>query len=256
MSVNIKGIKRLNQNDYEKIIIIEQKNGYLVNLIYSKKEETTTNTKINNPLKGKSDIEQIKIIINNYLDNTKINKLSEYQLIPYYTSSFNIINGDKDLYFSLHNEEFNDIKNKVKNKYYSDRLKTVEENKNITYYNFKLDSASSYNIVCDSYFGEKIEFSLLGHKKHLQNDLYIDEEERAFFQEFIYNKLLETGEEAVINNNNLYDEETEGYINLGYDVTCGSIVINIDNSDLFPEIVGVVDKYNKERKNIKIKKLK
>ena len=143
---------------------------------------------------------------------------------------------------------------KVKEKYNSDRLNAIKENGDIAYYKFKLDSVSAYYVMKDKYFGEQISFCLSGKK--ISGQMLIDEDEKIFFNKFVSDKLQQEGKEAIIENKNLFNEEDENYINLGYYITCGDVVIDIDNIELLEEVLNVVDNYNKERKNIKIKKLK
>ena len=85
---------------------------------------------------------------------------------------------------------------------------------------------------------------------------FVEKNENEFIKDFIYSKLVEKGEEAYIEDQNLYFDECENYINFGYFVNCGDLCIAIYDMNLLPEVSSVVDKYNKERENIKIKKLK
>ena len=258
MSVKIEQLNLIKMNDYNKMIIRKTNDGYKVTARRhgERMPQISASRKRAKFFEGLSDKEKIEYLIDHFLNYNTLNCVSKNILIPYYDDVYTYEKCDKELYFNLKEQLQKEMMTKVKEKYYSDRLKTIEENSDINYYTFKLGSVTSYNIVKDNYFGKCIEFCLLGYKKELNSCICVDEEEESFFRKMVEEKLQQEGEEATVDNKNLFNEEDENYINLGYYITCGNTVIDIDSDSLFMEAVNIVDNYNKERKDTKIKKLK
>lgn len=258
MSVEIKGIDYLDQNDYEKIIIIENTNNYVIDVI-GPEDETKKIKSINkwsNALNGKSDEEIINSIIEYYLDYSIINQINDHEVIPNYNFLFNCIRGTRQLYLNLSNKKIEEVKSKIRMKYYIDREKMIEKNKDIKNYCLNISRGMCYKKEGGNNLTDSITINLLGCINQKNGTKDITQDEKIFLQDFLYSKF--SGKDCFINieDKNLYFEECEKYINLGYFITCDDLCISINDRNLLPEIVSVVDKHNKQIENAKKLQLK
>lgn len=258
MSVKIEQLQLLVQNDYDAMVIRKNNEGYKVN-VRKHGDDLPTAKLIRNHeefFNGMNDDEKVEQVITWFLVPNKINYISRNIHIPHRSAKYVCVRGDKELYFDLPLYLEQKVISKLKEKYYQDRLKEIKNNSDITYYNFKLDNASCYSIIEDENSTKQMNFCLLSHKKSSSRDKYLDEDEKLFLREFLYNKFKEVDCEATIENKHLYGDELAKYINLGYYVNCGNVIISIDNKELLPEVAAAVHNYNREREHKKTKQLK
>lgn len=258
MNIKISGLHLIDTDNYDKIIIREENDGYKVN-VRKRKEGATgeiKNTKWSSCLKGLSSSCKIKEIINHCLDNSSIKELRMNALVPYYESVFTVVRGKKSLYLDLSSPTFIETINNVKMKYYNDRWETIENNKDVDYYSIGVDFKSSYNISYDNVLGKTMEIKLLGSKRYKDECVSLMDMEEVFLRDFIYEKLNNATEEVKIENMNLFDSEQEHYLNFGYYINCGNACIGIEEVDLLPEVIAVINRYNKGKEEGKKKRLK
>ena len=97
---------------------------------------------------------------------------------------------------------------------------------------------------------------VIKHNDNYTVNFLEENEQKNFLQDFLYSKFKEKDHFAYIEDRNLYFEGCENYINLGYFVNCGDLCIVINDENLLPDVVSVVDKYNKERESAKKLQLK
>ena len=258
MSVEIKGIDFLDRNNYDKMIIAVKRNNYIVEVIGIEKEYKTIDrdNRWSNILDSKSDEEKIEELINYYLDYSNINEINQYEFIPCYDGLFYGIKGTRQLYMNLNNVKFKDIYSRIQTKYINNRMVFLEKNKDIKNYSIGISRGTSYKKEQYNYLPDSITIKLQGCINQRNGIKDIVQEEKQFLQEFLYDKFSEQESFAHIEDRNLHSEDCENYVNLGYHVTCGDLSIGIDNVELLPDVVHVVEKYNKERKDAKIKQLK
>lgn len=256
MSIKINNMNLLNENDYDKMIIRGNNDKYSVNLKKTKEPfpKIKSKYKWTDNLNELDDESKISKIINYYLEYTTINKIADDVVLPYYNEVFTEVSGDRKLYLSIKSSLSNDIKTNIKMKYYNDREQVIQQNKDINYYRISATNYSSYKIINND--SSIMEINLLSYQNGIGGNRYLNEVENEFLKDFILEKLNEEGMEAIIENQNLYNEDDEDYINFGYFVTCGNLTIDVNSVDLLPNVVNIVNKYNKERESTKKLQLK
>lgn len=256
MRLKINNINLLNENDYDRVIIKKRNNGYHVSVkrVRESVPKMKGKNKWSSNLRRLDDVSKLKEIINYHLEYTTINKIREEVVLPYYGSIFTEIGGNRTIYLDMHSCIFNDIKKNVRIKYYNDREKTIENNKDINYYSISASDESSYKIIDDG-FVSTMEIKLLSYQNGINGCRYLDDVENLFLKDFLWDKFYKEDQDAKIENQNLYNEEDENYVNLGYFVTCGNLTVSVDK-ELLPNVVNVVENYNKEREKEKSMQLK
>jgi len=177
-------------------------------------------------------------------------------LLPYYESVFTVARGNKSLYLDLSSPTFIETINNVKMKYYNDRWEAIENNKDIDYYSIGVDFKSSYNISYDNVLGKTMEIKLLASKRYKDEYVSLMDMEEVFLRDFIYKRLNNDTGEVKIENMNLFDGEQEHYLNFGYYINCGNTCIGIEEVDLLPEVISIINEYNKGKEEGKKKQLK
>ena len=129
MSIKIDGIMRLRANYYNKLVIREDRNNkdYRVNVSGNKINHETemVGNRFMDDFKNKTDDDQIREIVDDYIRNTKICGIDDLiSLFDYNGEKFNVIYGNfgyKKMLLQLYNKDFKDIFYKINDKYKQDR---------------------------------------------------------------------------------------------------------------------------------------
>jgi len=251
MSVTINGLKSLEANDYERIIIREKNGKYQIDVKPPKNKIKTSkaNWYLSNDLNGKTAEEKIVLIIDSFLRNTKINYVHNNKYLSHYDGKFSGVTGTRELYFQLFTEKLGNIPKMLMDKYFKDRLEFCVLNNAITSYNiWSTSRTSSYERV-DANYGSSITFHLLQKNGKLANF------EKKFLADLIEEKLYESGEKANLERK-IVDYEETGTIDFGYFLTCGNLIMRLREQIIVNEVTEVVNKYNKERETVKKMQLK
>lgn len=253
MSIKISNIKYLNANNYKRIMIREDYGDYRINIIPLDKKLATipSSYKFTDEIKHFSDVEQIKRIVDSFLNSANISKLKQREYLDYYGGPFEVIKGSRELDLKLYNPALMDIIPKIINKYRQDRYNFCELNKDIMHCEFTTsETVTSYEQV-EGNTGTCNKFTLVikdGKLKKFEED---------FLREFINDKLYSIDEEAKIVSYNRYTPYHESYIYLGTYLECGNFMMRLNCNRTTENIIyNIVDKYNEERNIAKKKQLK
>lgn len=253
ISISIKGSKLIDTNNYEKIIIREENERYIVNIKGTDAPYPTLPLSYNfsMDIKDGSDEENVIKIIQRFLDYNNISFLEDGMFLPHYSGRFSVIRGTREMCLQLFNGNFNIIPKMVKDKYINDRLNFCEENKEVNMYELYLNYKGTSYEKKDANFGRYISFNLLGnHKKVAQF-------EKEFLKNFISNKLYEQGEEASIKESVFYSSNSDNCVQLGNYLVCGNLSIRLcQNNDLMNTVTSIVNEYNSKREECKKMQLK
>lgn len=253
MGVVIKGLKLMNANSYDKIIIRENNGNYTVDVKGSLLKIPTLSLSYQflDSLPGTNSEDKIIYIIEEFLRYSAINCVTDHQYLSRYAGYFSVIKGNRELDLRLINKsKFQCIPSMVMNKYCNDRISFCDYNKDINQIDFYTKGEQTSYQKKDVNFGSYLEFYLITKNNKLP------EFEKKFIKDFLNDRLNQIGETATIENKNMWSGHTEDYVNLGYFLTCGNLVVSIDNITLLPEFISVVDKYNKTLETEKKMQLK
>lgn len=253
MSVKVDGLKHLDDNNYDRIIIRQINDSFIVNVRQQDKNIYTISPqhKLSSELKKEEDIKKIGIIIEEFSNNIRINAIYERKRLDYYDGTFCGAKGSKELDFQIFDSSIKDTLAMVRNKYRNDRLKFWEENKDINNYEITGNSFGSTYEKIEGNTGSILKFSFLS-----QYDRVFDFE-KEFLEELLYSKLYSVGEEAKIVGKRGYFPFAETYIDLGNFVECGDFSMRLPMTLTLDRIVrNVVINYNYSLEKVKEKQLK
>ena len=278
MSVRITSKKKLDSNAYDKLIVREEDDNYVIKVTGVKHNDqyVPVSYKLTDNLKKKSDSEKIISVVESFLENSLINCIEISRSCVGCVGRFIKISGTRELYIQISDQELlNKILQMVKNKYERDRYNyvinsEVQEtydiilNKGISYYNREFISCDDceYHNECEDLRDvcpNHIQFRLMYENGKI---VQFDEE---FIKKFIYDKLWEIGTDAniaeVVEDIKLGGVQKIGSAIRGYYITCGNLRILFNCSTFSKEYVKnlcnyVVNKYNNElnEKNSVVKK--
>lgn len=277
MSVKINGIKKLNANAYNKIVIREVDSNYFVNVTGEKLSDkyVSISSKLFDNLKKIDDNEKIISIVDSILENMKIDSIDMFVLCIGYKGEFIKIDGTRKLYLQIENKVLlKEIIKMIKAKYNRDRYQYCINNSMVNSYNIILDDKiSSYNkhfISCYDCSGcdvsencpKYIEFKMIYNGNQLVNF------DKLFIERFILDKLWEVGKEACIfiKEKDIKlkgGEKVGGYVDAYY-ILCGDLSIRFSCSVLNRDYIftlcsEIINRYNNElnvNNDIKRKQLK
>jgi len=241
MSVIIKRINNLGVNDYERMSIKQKGDDYLV-AIKGKNKYTTvaTNCRIFDELIGATDKEQVKRLIEYFLEYSRINCLTDMEVDPHYGFRFDTAKGTRQLELQMNKKYHGDIYKMVIDKYLNDRLLFISGMKSISYYEFCCDDEKT------SY-----EFKENGAEPCIRFNLAKDNDklltfEREFLENFISDILENTGEKATVgrrkqkDSNSRYVSTDEVYF------TCGDVQIKLfKDATVITAVQKMVHNHNK-----------
>jgi hypothetical protein len=251
MRIDSEKLSSLDNDSYEKIIIVEDKLNTSYNLeiiekeTYLGKQLPLESDKFSKSISNLSETEKVKQIINYFLNNNKIIALDNTGIIDGYNRLFNIIQGESTL-LALRLYCDKKILSDCALKYSSDRNKFLRSKKEIKDFDLGTsDNETSYQ--AENYYGHQIiKLNLL---KKDGNLWWIDEN---FLKSWILEKLIEQSVEA-----NYYSRfELDGYVIDIAKITCGDINIYLKDKLLYQKLVPILDEYNKTIGKQKILQLK
>lgn len=253
MGVKIEGIKKLRANYYKKIII-NQDNAYGNYNVTIKGDPIKHDTeqigqRFGNEFVNKSDDEQIREIIEDYLRNTKICGITDLIDLPGYGEKrFNVVYGNfgyREMLLRIFNKDFENVFRKIQQKFYQDRFDFCYEEKGIK--TFKISTCSTgcaYTIDMDPLYKGASEAEYFKHITLQNKEFRLTESEKKFIDDFIINIFSKFGEEIKIEK--VYDEETPWRKKdpMGYIFECGDVKIYIDNFYPLLHILVTIGNYN------------
>lgn len=264
VSVRINGIKKLDANAYNEMIIRELDNKYFVRVIGDRisDEYISISYKLSDNFKGISDSEKIILLVDSCLENMQVTSIEPIVLYTGYEGNFIKVNGTRKLYLQINNSELIKIIIKmIINKYNRDRYRYLMDTNINNLYGIYLERySSSYNskfVPCENCEGcepdkdcpKYIKFKLM------YMDGRIASFDKMFIEKFIYDKLWEKGEYAsiseVIRDIKLIDGTKVSECVDSYNIICGDLIIKFDCS-LFNRVYildfcnSIVDRYNKD----------
>lgn len=272
MRVNIKGIRKLDANYFEQINIAEdiKKQQYSV-VVYGEKNLLKGNcvgVKFSNQIKGMGSEDRVMEIIQRYLENFKINSISNsYRKGEWIYIKGN--NGNKVLRLQLFNSRFEEIFKIINNKYLNDRydyfwnndvkkIDLVLDTKNTSYnvYPIECDNCKDRveclddkdsSFICDTYVRCSI-------KNDKSTGIFLAD--RVFLTEYLNYRLWQIGEEAFVKT---YSTGTENSLNRyisGHIIRCGDFELSFPHREEFMFIFGIVNDYNNQLFEIKMNEKK
>ena len=276
MRVNIKGIRKLDANYFEQINISEdtKKEQYSV-VVYGERDLLSCNIvgiKFSDQIRGMSSYERIVEIIQRYLENVKINSISNPIGSAHRKGKWIYIkgnNGNKVLRLQLFNSRFDKMLKMIDNKYLNDRYDYFWNN-DIKKMNLVLDSKKSsydvYPIECDN-CKDRVE-CLDNKDSNYACDTYIncsvktDKEtgiffaERIFLTEYLNYRLWQIGEEAFVKTNSVGKEDSLNRYISSHIIRCGDFELSFPHKEEFMFIFGIVNDYNNQLFEIKMNEKK
>lgn len=121
--MKVNGIKYLNSNLYDKIIIRRLEEGIKIDIKGKSKINTIkTSTIFYDEIKNLSDKEKISEIVEYFLRNNKIQHLEDRKKLTHYNGKFTVIGGPRELLMQIKKEDIdNNILKLLKEKYIKDR---------------------------------------------------------------------------------------------------------------------------------------
>ena len=253
MSVYINGVKLLNANLYDTIIIKEKENGYRITIRGSKETITCTNSeyKFSEELKKISDEEQIIKVTDSFLKSTKINHIGYKKIMKGYEGDFCVVKGNRELDLCL-KKDLKELQSLLINKYLIDRFCFLNDNNDISCYEIKLGfNKSSYKIE-NTKLRRKIVYEIM-----YDNNLQVPDYEKDFLIGFLYEKVCNSDEDVIIKNRKTYFDEGKFHIENGDFLMCGNLEVKLDcHQNIINTVNQVINKYNNEREKVKKKQLK
>jgi len=255
--MKINGLKHLNSNFYDYIMIRNKKDEITIEVKNSVNVPTTKNNKtFYSTIKNLDEKEKTTEIIRYYLRNNNINKIYKGGL-AHYDGNFMIIEGNRNLYLQIDKEQVDiNILNEITAKYQFDRLKylTKKELKNIEI------TSSPYSGFEYGYYKNPDnydEYTFINlHKK---NNEIIDFEKK-FFIDYI-NYLISQTDEVIQMNSVSYNYRYFNYYNRkfedqgGHYFKCDKFSLRLDK-DLFLIAYHLITNHNKsiiETKKLQLK---
>lgn len=265
MGIKIDGIGKLRANYYKKLVIREDPvyDKYYVSVKGDKitYETDAIGDRFSGSFREKSDIEQVKEIIEDFLRNGKICGITDLINLPGYGEQrFNVVYGNRgyrEMLLQLFNKDFRDIYNKIKQKFYQDRFDFCYEEKGIK--TFKISTCStgsSYTIDKGELYKGSREEEYFKHIRLQNNQFVLTDSEKKFISDFIINIFSKFGEEIKIEK--IYDDEFPRIENhhMGFIFSCGNVKLYIDNFYPLLYILVMVGNYNLTLKSEKEKCMK
>lgn len=266
MSVKLEGIKKLRANYYNKIII-NQDQAYGNYSVSIKGEPIRYDTervgeRFGKTFSTKSDDDQIREIMEDYIDHTKICGYTDLIYLQGYGSDkrFNVVYGNfgyREMILRLFNQNFSDIFRKIQQKYYQDRFDFCYDEKGIKTFKISTNNcSSSYGIDYDKINPASQECEFFKHIKLRTNNYILTDAERNFISQFVINIFSKFGEEIEVEK--VYYAEYS-YLQskvIGYILKCGDVKMYIEKQDTLLPIIIDVANYNTRLKKEKEKCMK
>lgn len=256
MGVVFDGKSLLHSNEYKRVIIKEIPFGnYKVRAVGDglKYKSISVSKNLYAELKKGEDYDQIMAIINNYLSYSRVDYIHNDEYLPNQNDyPFFVTRGTRELDLQLFSKKFSHVPKMIADKYMQDRLRFCYDNSDVSSYEIGYGGNSSSYKRTDANFGSYIRFEFSGKRDEL-NDF-----DKCFLRDFLYEKLYSVGKEAKIGDSRVYFPAFDNEIYLGTYLKCGDFVVKLyDNyGDLAKEVRSVVNSYNEKRTIAKKKQLK
>ena len=240
MSVTCNGIKKLDANFYERIIVIEdpQTHNYRISVkggdnklngIYP-----THPVVLSKRIRGLSDEQKVTEIINYYLDYHNIMSIGD-KYVDYYDKCSCVGSDFADLLLKAYTPL--DVYRKFILKYGKDRKEFLWENNDVINYEISVSYKESLYQIREFEGSKQIELRL----KYQDGSLWSYDEE--FIKEFIYEKLNSIGAPALIVGESYYWPAFENYLQATV-LTCGNLRVHISDHRVKKVLSTLVNKYN------------
>ena len=257
--MKIKGLKHLNSNFYDYIMIRNKKEELTVELKNSLNIPTIkTNKNFYDSIKELSEKEKTTEIIRYYLRNNSINKIYKGEL-SHYPGKFMIIEGSRNLYLQIEEEQIDiNVLNEILEKYNMDRIKYLLTNR---HHNIQINSSpySGFNYGYYKNNDNYDEYTFIN--LHMKDNKLLDIEKDFLF--FFINYMLTNINEKVYIRSvsfdqrfiNYYERRFEDYA--GIYIECEKFNIRLDRNT-HNLIVPIIYKHNekiKESKKLELKLL-
>lgn len=253
--MKINGLKHLNDNFYDSIMIRNKKDGLQVDV-----KNDTKNWNIKkfvfffDRIKNLNDKEKVDEIIRYYLRYSSINSISNEYLSHYY-GLFSVIEGTRNLFLQINKGQADDtIFDEIINKYVMDRTKYLSESdiSNIAI-TISISSGSNYGYYKNE--GNNEEYIYLHLRGNANNELV--DFENKFFIDFINRKIDEVDEKIYIFTQD-YTDMYWHYYKRGFEdsagcyIKCSRFTIRLDRI-LYNMIMPLIYNHNlrlKEQKKL------
>ena len=272
MSVGIDGINRLNANDFRELSI-KQVGIYDYKVDVIGDNVGKVNSDFSKNLRGMSNEDKIVSIIQRYLDNFKINGITNLIELSYKDGFWVVVYGndcDCVLRLQLFNKYFGDIFNKIRNKYLNDRYNFFWNTDNNVFRLCISIDWSRYGIHyidCDQCDRDiECDYDNYECSKYVNINMMLDKDgyivnfDKKFIKEFLLYKFnLYNKEVKVIDIKfewyNSFNPKIDKHI-----IRCGDFEIVIPHNEELMFILEIVNEYNRELfeidDNIKKRQLK
>ena len=253
MSIKIEGIRKLRANFYDKIVINQDHayGNYSVNVKGQKIDYATeiVGDRFTKEFNDKSEVEQIREIIEDYIENSKIYGVTDLIKLPgYREQKFNVVYGNfghREMLLRLFNKEFGDVFKKIQQKFYQDRFDFCYEENGI----------KTFKIVTNrtgSFYGMDFDKLHKGAKEEecfkciylREKNFKVTDSEKKFIGDFVIDTFSKYGEKIQIER--VYHREYSFLRDevIGYMFKCGDVIIYIDKYEPLLFLLVMIGNYN------------
>ena len=272
MSVGIDGISKLNVNNFREITIKQIDNDdYMVDVVGDNVGKV--NSDFSKNLRGMSNEEKIIAIIERYLDNFKINGITNLVKLSHKDGFWVVVYGNDCecvLRLQLFNKYFSDIFNEIRNKYFNDRYNFFWNTDNNVFRLRISTDCSRYGIHyidCDQCDRDiECDYDSYECSKYVDINMMLDKDgnvvnfDKEFIKEFLLYKFNLYNEEVRVIDikfewDNSFNPKIDKHI-----IRCGDFEIVIPHNEELMFILDIVNEYNRElfeiNDNVKKRQLK
>ena len=199
-----------------------------------------------------NDTEKVIEIVKKYLEYSNVTEIKNLCHLSHYKGWFNVIRGTRNLYLQIYGSETKIIPQLILKKYIEDRLKFLNDNKDVNLYEIGIGFNSASYGTRKQEDKECISISLFSENCMLFRF------EQEFLKKFIFDKLYEVNKEAKLVYITSQYQFTENINNYGYHIVCGDLVICLKALDkiLLEQIKTYIQEYNENLKQNKMLQLK
>lgn len=265
MSVKIEGIGKLRSNFYDKLVIREEQGygTYRVNVDGKKINHATevVGDRFSDDFKELGDINKIKLIVEDFVSNTKICGITDLIALPRYGGhKFNVVYGNfgyKEMLLQLFNGSFRDTYKMIQDKYQQDRFDFCYEERGVKTFKISTSNTSSaYTLDLDKLHNCAKDVEYFKHIMLKEKGFKITDDEKKFISDFVINVFSKFGDEISVEK--VYNTEYEftSHEVLGYMLKCGNVKIYLPKYQPLLFILNLVSDYNLNVKKEKDKCMK
>lgn len=252
--MKINGVKYLDANNFDKLIIREKKDDINIKATSNCSYETDKSKyPISKELRT-MNIDDAKFeVIDYFLRNNAINCLKDNVFLSYYEGRFSKIGTPgRELYLqAIMTPNSRKMLNNIFQKFYYDRDKEIYASDNIDVYEVYISNESSYRTY--ELNGIKIFEIKLNYKDGIYK---ISKKDMEFLTEFVKHKLSLCDSEAVVKSFKYVNSILMGYYENDHHLICDNLNIAIKDNRLLPLFDNIADEYNIKLKERNKKQLK